>query len=87
MLATSFPGFANFNIERDTPGTYIVASPDIGQVAFLRVQLEPKGDNPEGYCREVTVRNPITRQVWVFPIESWLGRSNGPLLVEKLPNN
>ena len=75
------------DFERNTLGNYTVTSPDIGQLAALRVELKPEGDNPDWYCREVTVRNIITGQVWVFPIESWLGRGNGPLSVEKPPNN
>jgi hypothetical protein len=84
-LSNSFLEILNF--ERDTLGNYTVASRDLGQLAALRVELKPAGDAPEWYCREVTVRNPITGQVWVFSIESWLGRGNGPLSVEKPPNN
>jgi hypothetical protein len=32
-----------------------------------------------------TVRHQNTGQVWVFPIEFWLGKGDGPLYVEKLP--
>jgi hypothetical protein len=39
------------------------------------------------YYLEVTVRNLITGQVWVFPIESWLSKGNGPLSEEKSPND
>jgi len=80
-------GLDMLNFERDTLGNFTVMSRDLGQLSALRVDLKKAGDNAEWYCREVTVRNPITGQVWVFSIDSWLGRGNGPLSVEKTPDN
>jgi hypothetical protein len=80
-------GFDFFNFQSSKLDTFTVTSADIGSLGSLRVQLNPKGNSSDWYCREVTVRNPITGQVWVFPIESWLGRGNGPLSVEKPANN
>jgi hypothetical protein len=80
-------GLDKINLERNTQSHYTIRSPDIGQLASLRVELKPAGDNAEWYCQEVTVRNLFTGEVWVFPIETWLGKSNGPLSVEKPPEN
>jgi len=93
--ATSGPLRLNYNLsifpinkfERDRLDTFTVSSRDIGPLASLRVELKPAGDYPEWYCREVTVRNLITGQEWVFPIETWLGMLIGPLSVDKPPEN
>jgi outer membrane protein assembly factor BamB len=75
------------DFERASLGNYTVSSRDLGELTRLRVDLKKVGDNAEWMCQEVTVRNPITGQVWVFPIEAWLGRGNGPLMVEMPPGN
>jgi len=83
----TYLGLGMLNFERNTLGNYTVTTRDLGQLAALRVELKPAGNNAEWYCQEVTVRNPITGQMWVFTIDSWLGRGNGPLSVEKPPEN
>lgn len=75
------------DFERNTLGYYTAPSPDVGQLATLRVELKSTGDHPEWYCREVTVRDIMTGQVWVFPVESWLGKGNGPLSVDVPPKD
>jgi outer membrane protein assembly factor BamB len=74
------------DFERGSQGSYIMKSPDLGQLTALIVYLEKTEADADWYCQEVTVRNLMTGQVWVFPVNTWLGEgSNGPLTVEVNP--
>jgi hypothetical protein len=74
------------DFERRSLGYYTITGRDVGDLTMLRVQLSSgAGDNP-WYCREVTARNLITGQVWVFAVDRWLGGGNRLLTADVFPN-
>jgi hypothetical protein len=83
-----------FNLDRTGADDFARASidqfsiwaPDFGELGSLVVSLSNGEGDAAWYCQEVTLRNTITGQVWVFPVESWLGGGK-PLSVQSSPND
>jgi hypothetical protein len=74
------------DFERASLGKYTIQAPDFGELGTLVVSLSEGEGDEAWYCQEVTLRNTFTGQVWVFPVESWLG-GDEPLAVEISPND